>query len=174
MQENVYHGTSVGRAKKIKQAGRYYHSDGSKEWLGEGAYFFIDRNAFENACKWIKYKVQKDITYSQGAVLINEMNVEEENLVDLNNPEWQEVFQEYTKMYIEKHEKEGFSISAEALELDCSVLNDMCKELGSKAVKQQRYIKAISDTGARSHIPNCTIISVRDDSILKICSYERV
>ena len=168
MFEKVYHGTSYAIGKKIKKTQVYMPSTGGREWLGEGVYFFIGIRAFENACRWATYKAKKNIQYINRAVLENTCTIDDDDYMDLNNEEWQEIFRDYKREYIKKHEEEGISIQATALELDCSIINDMCKELDIKAVRQQRYIKCLEEDDVQSNIPNCSILSVRDTRVLTI------
>ena len=90
-----YHGTCKAYADRILREG-FHPSIGDDQWLGDGAYFFIDGdricdNPEEQAAQWAEVsaydKEKKAIKYEEISVLQAKIHVEEGYLLDLNDNE---------------------------------------------------------------------------------------
>lgn len=77
--ETVYHGTTKEAAENIVATQEIWDSQKNDEWLGTGAYFF---SYLHHAHDWIRKKYK-----SKGLVVKAELEFDEENLLDLNDPE---------------------------------------------------------------------------------------
>lgn len=64
-----YHGTSKEYANKIINTQKFHRSNGNKEWLGSGIYFYCN---FEDALDWARMRYNDDYAVIHAVVKINE------------------------------------------------------------------------------------------------------
>jgi hypothetical protein len=183
IQFSAYHGTNTANKNSILAQGHISPSCREDEWVGSGIYFFVDEKtdaaAIENARKYALYVHhfhQNDI-----AVVMADAVIPHDSFLNLDTDQSQEVFQAYRdliiKAYIKKiregnASREPFFVDGK--KLDCAAINKMCEYCNIKAVKNRAYINFVrnkyrnrdGETLGASRIPNCTILCVRDDSVL--------
>lgn len=160
----AYHGTDLVSASSIVSSEKYFISKNGNEWIGEGIYFFVRKNALENARKWAISQGKKVPTVLENDVLLGE---DESKIIDFNLEEWQEIYSEFRESMLEKWESEGFNFETKALKLDFILINILCDLLQIKAIIQQRYVRVLEDSRLGSNVPNCSILCVRDENIIK-------
>lgn len=166
----AYHGTSKKASISIIESRKYIASNNDNEWLGSGVYFFIDYRSdksIENSMKWaVNFK-----RFGYYAVLKNNIKVHQDKVVNLNDPEWQDIFQSYRDEKQKDYERRGITCTMKVKQFDCLTINDMCEELGIDVVCQQRYIELGERRKDRnfisSNIPNCRIMSVRNPEVIE-------
>lgn len=77
-----YHATTKTNARSILSRHRFIDSNGPKEWLGKGFYFFA---YLADAKKWCS--TRKDLRGKETCVLKAELKYNSEQLLDLDNPD---------------------------------------------------------------------------------------
>ncbi|WP_286909592.1 hypothetical protein [Clostridium sp. UBA1652] len=165
----AYHGTNKSSSESIMKSKYYIPSNKDNEWLGSGVYFFIDNKtekSIENSIKWaVNFKGFKNY-----AVIKNNIEVDKDKAMDLNNEDWQDIFEAYKIEKIKDYKKRGIQCNMNVKQLDCMTINDICNEMKLDIVYQQRYIElGQRDKGNKliaSNIPNCRIMSVRKPEII--------
>lgn len=165
-----FHGTDNAISDNIIKTG-LYPSIGDKEWLGDGAYFFINgmsKKPEYQAEKWAISqswdKINKRKSYSEYAVLSSIIEIEEDFFLDLTTSEGAELL-EYIQDKCLKKLKE--LKKANHIEYIDGLLINMARNekiLPIKVSKGNFFIKfkkeRIHKISRRS--PNCTICAVYD------------
>ncbi|NHB89570.1 hypothetical protein [Photorhabdus tasmaniensis] len=168
-----YHGTDAENEASIL-SGNFKASTKNDEWLGTGAYFFIEgiSEPENNAICWAKLqsydKIKKCYRYTQFSVI--RANISINNPLDLDSLEGKKVFNYFRDEIISIMkqnnipETESFRNS---LRNDCEICNYIAKSISCDAVIRSEYIKL--DLWSRknvynSRIQNCTIVSIREPS----------
>ncbi|WGL99135.1 hypothetical protein QE177_04435 [Arsenophonus sp. aPb] len=166
-----YHGTNAENEDMIL-SGNFRVSTKEDEWLGTGAYFFIDgvSDPEHNASCWAKRhsydKIRKRYKYTQFSVI--KANISINNPLNLDSIEGKKVFNYYRDELIGIMKKNNISSTKsfeKSLKNDCEVCNYIAKAIGCDAIIRSEYIKL--DLWSRkniynSRIQNCTIISIRE------------
>ncbi|MBQ0207804.1 hypothetical protein J7S50_01190 [Providencia rettgeri] len=169
-----YHGTSAENESSIV-SGNFNVSANDDEWLGTGAYFFIDGVSCpkENAEKWAIFRSRGGISYKRYSVLSVDLSLS--SPLDLDTDEGANVFCKYRDALLEKMKDEGLKPSRKLMENDCKVCNVILETTEVDAIIRKEYIQL--DTLLRGHlsrVPNCRIISVKnpDTSVsnIRACS----
>jgi hypothetical protein len=163
-----FHGTSFENAIKIAK-GDFIISKGNTEWIGDGAYFFIEgisKVPKEQAEQWaIAQAWDNNVSkyrYNDISVIKSDILVEEDNFLDLTTSEGVEVL-----LYIlEQHEKKILGIGKSLSYLDGLIVNFARGEglLEVDVVKGNFYIKFANERVFKINLrtSNCTICSVFD------------
>lgn len=190
-----FHGTNSSNYESIK-INNFKASLGDKEWLGDGAYFFIDGisdTPDKNALDWAKAtawdKKDRKYTYTECAIIVAKIKVlEDSNLLDLTTLDGIKIFNYIRERYVEKLKsarKYIKNIPSKILTnsprefLDGRLINDARREgfLDIQVSKGNFYIKFTNERiyGIATRTPNVTICCVhapivnisKDDIILK-------
>lgn len=167
-----YHGTSKESANNILKYKIYIDSNSDSEWLGTGVYFFIDDDkdkAINNAKKWaINYK-----KFSFYSVIETTMLTEEEKIIDLNDPEWQDLYHQYRNARIKEIINRGIRFEVDINKFECSIINPFAEKIKATIIIQDRFIKLeefyYKNKEIRipkSNVANCRIACVRDRTII--------
>lgn len=162
-----YHGTSNEAAKSIKNTGHYRLSNSEMEWLGKGAYFFIDKNEdkrMENAIDWAT-KIRNNDEYS---ILKTEVAADNDELMDFaDDEEAQELFHQVKLIFLEKAENSELYLK-NGKKLDCKVMNEICESANIKVATIKTYINFTKRdlNTPNSLVPNCKIMCVKDNSVI--------
>ncbi len=162
-----YHGTSKEAAKLIENSKYYKFSDSEKEWLGKGAYFFIDKSEdkrMEHAIDWTT-KIRNNKEYS---VLKTEVVVKNDEFMDFaDNDDAQDLFHKVKLLFLEKGEYSGLDIR-NGKALDCKIMNEICESGDIKVATIKTYINFSKRDfkTPNSIVPNCKIMCVKDDSVI--------
>lgn len=93
---NGYHGTQESSCHSIYKEQRFNHSHGEDEWLGYGIYFF-ERN--EHYAVWWA-RDYKD--YNPFGILKAKISVDEQQILDLSNPENLDELDQYARILTER------------------------------------------------------------------------
>lgn len=175
----AYHGTSEESGKKIKQEKIYNPSQGKFEWLGTGVYFFIDSiysaSPIEDAKNWAILQAYdkkiKNYRYNRYAVIENCIEGRLK-LWDLSSKVGAEIFNSVKKQVLDQLYKvgkrpkgqpiDGYIIDFTKKSINIFDFNAVQSNLSIKLTKEER-IKDI-----RILQPNCTVLSVRDATLIKI------
>lgn len=161
-----YHGTDYNGEMCIIKSKTFNLSNNDNEWLGTGIYFFIDKDrnkAIDNAYKWSTNHKH----FSFYSILETIIAIEEDKIANFNNEDWQSLYHDYRDGKIKDTISRGMTVETNKIKFDCEVINDMCKEFGILAIKQQRYISVLEKKGIpKSEIPNCTILCVRESKLI--------
>ena len=158
-----YHGTSLSSAEEIVVSS-YRISKEDNDWLGSGAYFFIDgfTDPIANAEKWARFRswdgrARKHKYYSY-AVLRSLIRTETH--LDLDEIEDLKMFNTIRDSLAQRMKKEGYR-DATALQNDCFVANFALENLNLDALVRREAIT--SGRGQlRARIPNCRIMCLRE------------
>ncbi len=86
-----YHGTSKDIASKIIEKKYFMISNGDKEWLGRGIYFYTN---YEDALEWSKLKY--DTAFS---VLHTIIEINQEEFIDFDTEEGKEIFECFKSLF---------------------------------------------------------------------------
>ena len=86
-----FHGTTLERARSIMREGRYNRSEGGKNWLGSGIYFYTD---IEDACAWRDAEV----------VLHSIVQIDEDQLLDLDTETGKQAFRIIAQVIAEENQ----------------------------------------------------------------------
>ena len=148
-----YHGTNSESAQNIIKTKVFKCSTGTKEWAGEGVYFFInwtegEANASANALKWAKMRWSKKPHIPE--VLKVEFEADADRIFDLTNPQMQEEFHKFRNKYFIDMKRRLRELGTpgsipltkipDAGELDCKIINRICKSMDYCAVIKRCYI----------------------------------
>ncbi|HDL7186381.1 hypothetical protein ACSMDF_04750 [Yersinia enterocolitica] len=170
MQFQGYHGTDAKNEIPIL-AGNFRVSSQNDDWLGTGAYFFIEgiSNPKENARHWAKLRAYdkrvKKNTYAQYCVVKAEIDVSQ--VLELDTQSGMIAFNAFRYGLIEIMKKKGIRPSKGFYVDDCKVCNFAVEQCGFDAVTRYEYIKLDKWSrihGYQSRMPTCRIISIRDPS----------
>ncbi|RKS02884.1 hypothetical protein [Flavobacterium sp. 102] len=161
-----FHGTSFDSAKSIVK-GDFEISKGNAEWIGDGAYFFIEgisKVPNEQAEQWAIAQAWdnkiNDYKYKDISVIKSEITVEDDRLLDLTTSDGVEIL-----LYIlEQHEKKILRIRKSLSYLDGLIINFARGEglLDIDVAKGNFYIKFAKERVYKIDLrtANCTICSV--------------
>lgn len=161
-----FHGTSFDSAKEIIK-GNFEISTGDTEWIGDGAYFFIEgisKTPHEQAELWAIAQAWDAKTnsyrHNEVSVIKSDIYVEEDRLLDLTVSDGVDIL-----LYIlDQHEKKLLSIGKSLSYLDGLIINFARGEglLDVDVVKGNFYIKFANERIFKINLrtSNCTICSV--------------
>jgi len=167
---NGFHGTSFDSAINITK-GNFEISRGNAEWIGDGAYFFIEgisKVPIEQAEQWAIAQAwdikNKDYKYSRISVIKSEIIVEEEKFLDLTVSDGVEIL----SYILDKHEEKILRNGKHLSYLDGLIINFARGEgiLDIDVVKGNFYIKFAKERIYKINLrtSNCTICSVYNPS----------
>lgn len=185
----AHHGTNKEAKAEILASQHFIESSTDSEWAGTGIYFFIDYTSpsvsRNNAIQWAT-DIKK---FRSREVAIIEAKIEcgSNDILDVRQDEAKKLFHQYRAEMlrvavnaIEKYnallphgasKKKLDSRYTITKKFDCFVFNKLCEKYGIKAVIRDAYINFISNKYSfyvvGSDIPNCTLLCVKDDSIIK-------
>lgn len=166
-----HHGTDFVSANKIKSS-NYKISKGDKEWLGDGAYFFIEgisTNTVELAEKWAIAQSWNNETktrnYNKYAVIESIIKVDEEKFLDLTTEEGVKILFYFAEQFIEEIKKEIAKGQKGLKFLDGFLINLMRGENvlpPTDVIKGNFYIKFEQERKNKINFRtnNCTICAV--------------
>ncbi|MDC9599002.1 hypothetical protein [Xenorhabdus anantnagensis] len=168
-----FHGTDANNEASIL-SGNFRVSAKSDEWLGTGAYFFIEGlgDPEHSAVCWAKLqsydKVKKRYRYTQFSVIKAKISIS--NPLDLDSLQGKKVFNYFRDEMIGIMKQNNISATESfrnSLKNDCEICNYIAKTIGCDAIIRSEYIKL--DLWSRknvynSRIQNCTIVSIREPS----------
>ena len=106
-----YHGTSKDIASKIIEKKYFMISNGDKEWLGRGIYFYTN---YEDALEWSKLKY--DTAFS---VLHTIIEINQEEFIDFDTEEGKEIFECFKSLF----NKHGIEQYDSVQKNQCAVMN---------------------------------------------------
>ncbi|AVG77945.1 hypothetical protein [Pantoea ananatis] len=156
-----FHGTSSLNESSIKKE-NFRVSSAANEWLGTGAYFFIDGvgNPQLHAKNWAKFRKSKRFVVLSVKVIV-------ENVLHMDTNEGIEAFNHYRDYVISRMKKAGEKPDKSLIVNDCIVFNHMLQNAGFDAVINREFIKLdlwsrINKYGSR--VPNCRVLSVKEPS----------
>lgn len=168
------HGTSLEAGKNIVKT-NFEISTKLDEWLGDGAYFFVEgiNNDIDLlATKWANCQAWDNklriYTYNEYCVIKSQIFVEKDSFLDLTESDGVEVLEYLVDRFIDKIK----SLNKKLQFLDGMLINLARSEkiLKIHAVKGNFYIKFTKERVYRIHLRtnNCTICSVYnvDNSII--------
>ena len=135
-----YHGTTEKTARAILSGKPYLRSNGKKEWLGEGIYFYFD---YKDAVNWT---IQKG--YANSAVLHNIIQIKNNEFIDLDTEKGKSIFQEVIKAFCES----GVPIdNTKEQQNQCAVANmiwdrfEECKLMMGTFHSDRRIMRTLTD-----------------------------
>lgn len=168
-----YHGTDSANEPSILKR-NFDVSAESDEWLGTGAYFFLEGvgDAQEHATSWAKLhsydKETRSNRYTRFVVISAQINVD--NVLHMDTQDGLNAFNVYREFIKKDLRVKGDAPSQSLIVNDCVVFNHILDNTEFDAVINNEYIKLdlwsrLKDY--RSRIPNCRVMSVREpkDSI---------
>lgn len=162
-----YHGTDYSGEQGILNKKQFKASEKDDEWIGHGVYFFHSSEAEKHAEEWAR-NVKRFKFYS---IMTTKINVSEKEVLDLNNEDYQDLFNKYREAKLKEYKSRNIQIPMDemnAKKLDCLMINDLSNKGGFSLVCQRRYIelRERKDRLIASNIPNCNIMCVRDQKII--------
>jgi hypothetical protein len=170
MEYEGFHGTNRDFEELIL-IGNFNVSADSDEWLGTGAYFFIDgiSDPKEDAKNWAKLQAyDSDIgknTYHRFSVVSAKINVSQ--VLRLDTDEGMKAFNEYRDRLIDLMKRNGIRPKKSMIESDCEICNHIFSQSGFEAIINNEFIQLdlwSRRTRYRSRMPVCKIMSVKDPS----------
>lgn len=162
-----YHGTSNQAGKSIEKSKYYRLSNSEMEWLGKGAYFFIDKNEdkrMEHAIDW-STKIRNNKEY---AILKTEVIFEHNEFMDFaDDEEAQDLFHKVKLLFLKKAENSDLYLK-NGKKLDCKVMNEICESGNIKVATTKTYINFTKRDfkTPNSIVSNCKIMCVKDNSAI--------
>ncbi|QIJ48860.1 hypothetical protein [Raoultella ornithinolytica] len=168
-----FHGTDSNNEDSILRL-NFTVSAKSDEWLGTGAYFFLDGvgDPVEHADSWARLqaydKYSRSNSYTDYVVISAKINVN--SVLNMDTDDGRNAFNLYRE-YIKKDLRTtGTTPSKSLIVNDCVVFNHILANAGFDAIINCEYIKLdrwsrLKDY--RSRIPNCRVMSIKEpmDSI---------
>lgn len=166
-----FHGTDSAHEESIYKR-NFSVSSRTDEWLGTGAYFFLEGvgDPQEHAVSWAKLhaydKAQHRNRYTRFIVI--SAKIEVENVLRMDTEEGLEAFNVY-RDYIKQDMRSKGQVPSESLIVnDCVVFNHILANSEFDAIINTEYIKLdlwsrLKDY--RSRIPNCRVMSVKEPVI---------
>lgn len=157
-----YHGTSMSAANSILK-NNYNVSNKEYEWLGHGAYFFIDglNDPTTKAAEWAKFRSwdndARSRKYTSYAVLQSKLSTDRH--LDLDDVEDLQIFEALRERCHSRMRQEGFRGSA--MENDCYLSNFAMQNLGLDALVRRECIHTRPGF-FKSRIPNCRILCLKE------------
>lgn len=168
MEFQGFHGTDSANEYSILQR-NFTVSAKSDEWLGTGAYFFLDGvgNPKDHAESWARLHAydKRTGTNRYSRLVVISAKIEVDHVLHVDTQEGLEAFNFYRE-YIKKDIRtKGKSHSDSLLINDCVVFNHILDTTEFQAVINTEYIKLdlwsrLKDY--RSRIPNCRVMSIRE------------
>lgn len=169
-----YHGTDANKKASIMEC-NFYVSSETDDWLGSGAYFFIDGllDPIECAVRWGKvssYDAEKRVQkYDSYVVLEAKLNVNDDAIFDLDVKDNIEAYEEYRQEYFRALESKGIRTKG-MFKNDCEICNMIFEDedSGVEAIVRREYIKFDKLQRIRKHdsrIPNCRIVSIKNPKV---------
>ncbi|HCB3718365.1 TPA: hypothetical protein MYV55_000374 [Klebsiella aerogenes] len=168
MEFEGFHGTDEKNYDSIL-CNNFSVSAKDDEWLGTGAYFFIDgiSEPLVDARNWAKVQSYDSDTggkkYHRYAVI--KATIKVDLVLRLDEREGQIAYNVFRNYLIEKMKKERIRPKVGAIRNDCEVCNHILENTEFEAIINHEYIKL--DVWSRrkryaSRIPTCRIISVKE------------
>ncbi|WP_414162890.1 hypothetical protein ACMGGS_12250 [Superficieibacter sp. BNK-5] len=163
-----FHGTDSANETSILQL-NFTVSAKTDEWLGTGAYFFIDGvgNPTDHADSWAKLhaydKKSKRNRYTDYVVI--SAKIEVDSVLRMDTDEGKNAFNVYREYIKNDLRTKGKSVSQSLIVNDCAVFNHILANAEFDAIVNCEYIKL--DRWSRlkkygSRIPNCKVLSVKE------------
>lgn len=168
-----FHGTNIANTQKILD-NNFNPSEGDKEWLGTGTYFFTegypDLHPQNAAARWAEASSWdnrfKRNNYIRCSVLKAKIKVGELHFLDLTTSDGMEVFNYHRLKFMEiiKSTKLNFKQNKTPIFRDGELINEMRQAIKISVIKGHFYIKFKEERifQVDFRLPNCTIIAVFD------------
>lgn len=168
MEFEGFHGTDEKNQTSIL-CNNFSVSAKDDEWLGTGAYFFIDgiSDPLTDARNWAK--VQSYDTETRGKkyhrYAVVKATIKVDLVLRLDEREGQIAYNVFRDYLIEKMKKERVRPKVGAIRNDCEVCNHILENTEFEAIINHEFIKL--DAWSRrnryaSRVPTCRIISVKE------------
>lgn len=163
-----YHGTSVLNATSITRDG-FFCSEREDDWLGSGAYFFIDggeeiKPPLEKSCEWAVQRARSaKPRYSNYAVL--EAEIETNVHLDFDDLTHMAALGKIKDVYLDIMRANGKRPVGNRKIDKCAFCNYVMFEHGVDALIRREYIKTTEDEltyGFDADVPNCRIMCLKD------------
>lgn len=158
-----FHGTSLDSAQRILEE-NYRISTKLDDWLGSGAYFFIEgfTDPVDNAIDWAKFRSwdpeARSRKYRTYAVL--KSLIRTKTHLDLDDVEDLKIFNQLRAAWLVRIRQEGYT-GNRALENDCHLANFVLHKLKLDALVRREAITSRRGQ-MRTRIPNCRIMCLRE------------
>lgn len=170
----AYHGTSNEGEKGILKSRTFNPSVNDDEWIGKGIYYFINYKAIENSINWAK-NVKNFKFYS---IIESNICVEENKILDLDDPEYRELFHDYREAFLKISGRKNVIIKDDdkkkVKKLDCMIIDKLAQKGNFDAILQSRYIELRKRKSGKqliaSNVPNCNILCVKNYNIIDLDS----
>lgn len=175
----LFHGTNQKNKTAILSSLKYRPSDSDHEWAGTGVYFFWDNYddslSYNNAYKWARYIKCID----NPAIICNSVIVEDNNkILDLRDPAIQMKFHQFReKLFadaLRRADRQGKMLPGvykNPERMDCLTINEIANRTDVNLVIKSVYINfskyKYGYTYSQSAIPNCTIVCLRNQDLIK-------
>ncbi|MEI9692543.1 hypothetical protein V5074_05265 [Atlantibacter hermannii] len=168
MEFEGFHGTDFNKKQSILER-NFSVSASEDEWLGTGAYFFIEgiSDPQLDARYWAKLqaydKETKSNRYDKYAVIKAIIKVE--NVLRLDQQEGLIAYNRFRTYLLEKMKAERIRPKIGAIRNDCEVCNHILQNSDFEAIVNFEYIKLDEWSRVKkysSRIPTCKIMSVKE------------
>lgn len=151
-----YHGTSRQQGENILKTQHFLFSCKENEWLGKGAYFFA---YLQDAVEWTKHN---RFSRKDTMIMSAQLSCDDEEHLDLDNPEIYEFFQEAINQIMESvHLEESFDLHSltkeERMCLYCDILQDYYPEIKIRSYTFQKQMKRNPFPYARNQKQICVV-----------------
>lgn len=133
----AYHGTIKQKAHIILSSGQFLKSPKPTEWLGNGVYFYAYR---KHAAIWAQRQVNKieNQNLERNPIILNaELSYTDEQVLDLDNPEQRQVFEEevneawrIANNYLRSLKDTNFDSKSRRWCAACNLFRNMHPEIG--------------------------------------------
>ncbi|PAA95497.1 hypothetical protein [Serratia fonticola] len=161
-----FHGTSALNASLISRSS-FKVSTAKQDWLGSGAYFFIEgegvEDPFNKACEWAIFRAYKaKPRYTSYAVL--KAHIDTPVFLDLDDTKHIAALNTIREQYIAIIKAQGKRPSGKRLEDKCIFCNFVMNEHNVDALIRREYIKTSRedlDFGFEAGVPNCRILCLK-------------
>ncbi len=168
-----FHGTPASRVESIRASG-IYPSDNPDDWLGEGAYFFIDglEDARTCAAQWARCKAwnKQDQEFEEHAVAVVEatITVEAQKVFDLRKRSNVQLFHQMRRRWLRRAvpRRSAHLPRPEKDRFDTELLDDFKHENGIAVLIGDFHIQlSLRERYFRldSRIPNVTVLCLSND-----------
>ncbi|QUG75962.1 hypothetical protein GKQ23_13580 [Erwinia sp. E602] len=176
-----FHGTDANNEKSILEH-NFSVSAKDDDWLGTGAYFFIEgiSDPIVDARNWAKLQsydteMGKN-SYSRYVVI--KATIEVTNVLRLDERDGQIAYNYFRNYLIGKMKKERVPPKVGAIRNDCEVCNHILENTEFEAIINPEYIKLDKWSRVKryaSRIPTCRIISVKEPkAAIDVCDLQVV
>lgn len=162
------HGTNFDHVESII-ANNFVESNSSDDWLGKGAYFFIDgcndQSTHDLALEWAKAhhwdNKRKCYTCEHVATFDVDISCDDDKILDMTKLRGRKLFNAYRES-LKKSISKGLKLKPKKALSDTSIFNSIRNNLGIEAILCDMYIKFEYErvNVLHSRLPNCTIIAV--------------